>query len=354
MRDGKGQQRRWWGRTAYLLLALAFVPVWVACYAASGTPIALVGAPNTPQSAGPLVAVATSAATAIITATATGISTSTSTPNSKEQFATKLAINEQALRTSVALTGVPTWTPGAPPPYTGPTMTPVLGIFGGESGNDDPYQPRVTSVWRGWVSGQIASVYAGDEGPADEPSQGLIQVLVGRITQFYRTPEKVGALVIKGENNGQLTLVSEDGLSTYFFDLPTRQWISMPGLPLTATARPTSTEVSLQGMYIPRDGLEISPITIYSRWSRPWSEDESIIPMWVEAGSEGRTGDEEQGLISVTVWQEGYAFYRTPARAGAVRISGKVGDVIDFITEDGKQTFAFDLVSRTWVTPASR
>lgn len=337
----RNQQKRRWYWTLCLLLVLAFGSVLVACAEAGSLPAPVAYAPDRIQ---------------------TGVSlAATATPNSKEQAATREAINVSAIRTSVALTGVPTWTPGAPPPYTGPTMTPALGIFGGEPGNDDPHQPRITSAWRGWVDGQILTVSAGNEGPADEPTQGLIQVLTGDITQFYRTPQKVGALIVKAENNGQLTLVSEDELSTYLFDLSARQWIATPGQLLTAIARPTSTEVSLQGMYIPRGGLQPSPITIYSRWSRGFPEgwfddgsDPPVPPMSVKSGSEGKGGDTQQGLISVSVWREGYALYYTPMRAGPIRISGKIGDVIDLITEDSKQTLAFDLASRTWLTPTSK
>ena len=54
----------------------------------------------------------------------------TATPNMKELFALHEAATEVAMRTEVALTGVPTPVPGPPPPYTGPTPAPNLGLGG--------------------------------------------------------------------------------------------------------------------------------------------------------------------------------------------------------------------------------
>ena len=69
-----------------------------------------------------------------------------------------------AIRTEVALTGVPTPIPGPPPPYTGPTPAPNLGLGGCVL--TTALAPLYVTCWAGWYDGHLVDVWTGSEGMA--------------------------------------------------------------------------------------------------------------------------------------------------------------------------------------------
>jgi hypothetical protein len=150
----------------------------------------------------------------------------TATLTNKDTFATKLAINHQAMQTTVALTPHSTRTPGPPPIY--PTYTPLLGILGGEPefGEVAGNHPVILNVWRGWINGGIVQVNAGREAGDQEPAQGVILVDDWSLqrSEVYRTPTRDGAIKTTAYNGAVLTLATIDGRHEYTFDLITRQW----------------------------------------------------------------------------------------------------------------------------------
>jgi hypothetical protein len=158
----------------------------------------------------------------------------TATLNAKEQVLAHEEETMVAIRTSVALTGVPTWTPGAPPPYTGPTDTPRLGLQRG-CANRNSLDPYMVSCWVGIYNGKIVEVRTGREGRAGDMTQGLVWILGGDTwgSQFIKTPDKVGAIQIVAVNGTLFTLTTVDHtpVITYTFDLATHGWIPNPPLP---------------------------------------------------------------------------------------------------------------------------
>ena len=145
----------------------------------------------------------------------------------REAYASAVANNLVALRTSVALTHAPTDVPGTPLPEDSPT--PMLGILPGCS-NTNAYEPQAISCWRGVVDGQLVDVDAGREGRSGNMNQGIVRVHVQGQQEFdiYDTPSQVGAVTIESVDGTVFTL-STTGLATpqtFEFDLSTRQWVS--------------------------------------------------------------------------------------------------------------------------------
>jgi hypothetical protein len=163
----------------------------------------------------------------------------TPTLNAKELYFAHLDETEVAVRTEVALTGVPTRTPGAPPPYTGPTTTPVLGLLRG-CANKNSLEPNMVSCWAGIYNGNIINVRTGSEGLAGDLTQGLVWVY-NRDThdsQFIQTPDKAGAVQITSVDSTLFTLTTVDHTPTitYTFDLASRQWVSPAPTPSPSTS----------------------------------------------------------------------------------------------------------------------
>ncbi len=76
-------------------------------------------------------------------------------------------------------------------------------------------------------------VYAGVQGSSGDPQQGEIIVFRRSLNylefippfDFYITPSKVGPVTITDAVGERLTLQADDG-TTFYFDLPTRQWVN--------------------------------------------------------------------------------------------------------------------------------
>jgi hypothetical protein len=159
------------------------------------------------------------------------------TPSYKELALTEVAINDNNLRTAVALTAAPTWTWG--PPRRWPTPTLILGIINGCT-TTNASAGLCINAWHGVFNGQRVDVEAWREGRLGDPQQGFI--LVGVALQHfekYVTPQRVGGVRITAVNGMQVTLDSTDSqfpLTTFTFDLATRQWVTpgpspVPSLP---------------------------------------------------------------------------------------------------------------------------
>ncbi len=155
----------------------------------------------------------------------------TPTLNSKQLFSLHVEQTIAVEKTSVALTAKPTWTPGPPPPYTGPTETPRLGLLPG-CANANSLEPYMVSCWVGIYNGDIVNVSSGREGRAGDMTQGLVWIYNRNTqeSQLIPTPDKVGAVMITSVDGTLFTLVAGDHTPpiTYTFDLSTRQWISSP------------------------------------------------------------------------------------------------------------------------------
>ncbi len=168
------------------------------------------------------------------------------TPNEKEVAGTHIALSEEAMRTSVALTGVPTWTPGRPPIY--PSPTPELGLHSG-SGARNSQEPFFITGWTGIVNGELINVESGREGSLGDRQQGVIMIYNRTTRQpadIYRTPERAGPVRIVAVDGTLFTLTpidfyyfeTPDALLTpwatqtpgpvFVFDIATRQWVSPP------------------------------------------------------------------------------------------------------------------------------
>ncbi len=172
----------------------------------------------------------------------------TYTPNYKEVAGTEIALTEEAIRTSVALTGVPTWTPGIPP--SEPTSTPELGLHSGCS-NKNSLEPFFINCWGGIVNGDYIDVEVGREGSLGDKQQGVIMVvnISQQSSEMYRTPQRVGPVRIVEVDGTRFTLAPIDyyyfetpgALQTpwatttpgpvFVFDIATRQWVSSTPVP---------------------------------------------------------------------------------------------------------------------------
>lgn len=143
-----------------------------------------------------------------------------------EAYATRVRGNREALGTLVALTALPTDTPGLPPAY--PSATPILGMLPG-CGSASPYGPQSISCWRGVINGQLVTVGAGMEGLDGDPEQGIVRVQVegDEDDDVYQTPQHVGAVTISSVSGSLFTLstVGQATAQIFVFNLPTRQWV---------------------------------------------------------------------------------------------------------------------------------
>lgn len=142
-------------------------------------------------------------------------------------YATEVATNLEALRTSVALTHAPTDVPGPPSPAASPT--PMLGILPGCS-NTNAYEPQAISCWRGVVNGELVEVDAGREGRNGDTSQGMVRVSVRgqQNMDVYNTPNRVGPVRIVSVSGPLFTLSTVDPgpPQILVFNLATKQWVS--------------------------------------------------------------------------------------------------------------------------------
>jgi hypothetical protein len=82
------------------------------------------------------------------------------------------------------------------------------------------------------LSDRNIGVFAGGDGYAGDPTQGLLVVVVktpDRVpigpVETYRTPMKAGPVEIIAAVGERLTLRAEDG-TRFYFDVATRQWVN--------------------------------------------------------------------------------------------------------------------------------
>jgi hypothetical protein len=279
----------------------------------------------------------------------------------------------------------------------------------------NPANPRITSVWRGWIDGGIVQVNAGSEGKANDPLQGILIVddWSARTSDTYYTPQRLGPVSLVAVDGKRVTVVLVDFSTpgvlrtpaatqtpgTYFvFDLATRQWVSagstMPAATpnykddfetyvaetrsvrrttVALTAAPTRTPgppptyptyTPVLGMLPGEPDFSKNPKNpiINSGW-RGWL-DGRIVEL--RAGSQGKARDPGQGVLIVNVWSDSYDVYDTPRRMGPVRIVSMDGTrvtlvPVDFRTPGVLQTpwatqtpgtyFVFDLATRQWLSP---
>jgi hypothetical protein len=113
--------------------------------------------------------------------------------------------------------------PPAPQPSSKPPTPLPTGIFEEKQAPFPPSQIRVNNRWQGTVNGQEVIVFAG----MTHDNQGVVVVLNrkdGHLADMnsYNAPVKSG-LRVTAENNGQLTLQSENG-STFTFDVSSRSF----------------------------------------------------------------------------------------------------------------------------------
>ncbi len=197
----------------------------------------------------PLVAatVAETTATVVVTAvpseTIAGSQTPaiTPSPNYKEVAIAQWTQTMVAIRTSVAETALPTWTPGVGSP--GPSATPELGMALG-CVSENTLEPQFVTCWAGVYNGRIVNVWTGNEGRAGDPTQGVVLIHTRDTTdtQTINTPRRVGAVQITAVNGTLFTLTTTDHQPpvTFYFDLITRQWLDPNGTPIPSpTFTPT-------------------------------------------------------------------------------------------------------------------
>jgi hypothetical protein len=213
MREGQGQERRRWGGTVCLLLALAFVPIWVGCGAANEHSVSV------PEATSPTPTLQS-------LAIEPKLATETAYILHEEQYATRVALTPGTKRT------VP---PG------GPTPTEQLGMLSGCGARTNANAPWTISCWRGYIGGQLTDVGAGRYG-ATSHGEGLIVVTTWSPYQedVYETPEQVGPVKIASVDGTRFTLVPYDPwrLQTpeatltpapnvaFVFDIVTREWLT--------------------------------------------------------------------------------------------------------------------------------
>jgi hypothetical protein len=151
------------------------------------------------------------------------------TLNYKEQTFAQLTATMIAVRTVVALTGVPTWTPGSPPSLSGPTATPLLGLSTG-CVNQNSLVPQIVTCWTGDLNGHLVNVWSGREGRAGDPAQGVVILYTWGTTDtlILPTPDKVGPVQITTINGSRFTLtpIDHQPLVTYVLDIATRRWVN--------------------------------------------------------------------------------------------------------------------------------
>jgi hypothetical protein len=171
-------------------------------------------------------------------------------PNAKSEFETAVAKSDAQL----ALTHIPTRTPGEPPVY--PTVTPQMGIQDCADANDRG--PQCYNAWRGVLNGEIIQVEAGHEGSDGDESQGLLRVWTWTThkSDIYLTPRRVGWMEIVSVDGMRFTLgvvqspwTTTTPTTTFTFDLSTRQWIDSTQVPsplVSVSPMPSISPLSTQ------------------------------------------------------------------------------------------------------------
>ena len=172
----------------------------------------------------PVVSTSTTPATPVVTPVVP-----MPTLNYKEEAFAQLTATMVAVRTVVALTGVPTWTPGPPSSLPGPTATPLLGLFT-NCVNQNSLVPQIITCWTGDLNGHLVNVWSGSEGRAGDPTQGVVLLYTWGTTDtlLLPTPDKVGPVQITTINGSRFTLttVNHQPPVTYVLDIAKRQWIN--------------------------------------------------------------------------------------------------------------------------------
>ena len=151
------------------------------------------------------------------------------TLNYKEEAFAQLTATMIAVRTVVALTAVPTWTPGPPPSLPGATSTPLLGLST-DCVNQNALVPQIVTCWTGDLNGDLVNVWSGHEGSAGDPAQGVVILYTWGTTDtlILPTPAKVGPVQITRINGSRFTLttVNHQPPVTYVLDIAKRQWVN--------------------------------------------------------------------------------------------------------------------------------
>src|SRR5688572_15509609 len=126
------------------------------------------------------------------------------TPNYKEVAEAQLTATWAAIRTQIALSPVPTRTPGPPPEYPTPTL--AMGWIDGCTPKNTR-EPQCLNAWRGIINGETLTVSGGMEGSLGDPTQGLVMVYIeDRSLEIYKTRQKVGPVRIVDVNGTLVTL----------------------------------------------------------------------------------------------------------------------------------------------------
>jgi len=146
------------------------------------------------------------------------------------------------------LTHVPTWPPGHPRIYPtilpktpfSPIATRVAGVGkiveSGHVGDLSTVHGVFANQWRAEVAEQNIHAYAGIKSLTDGLDRGVVVIRVfdrNRIVieiASYETPQRRGVVKVVDAVDQRLTLRAEDG-TLFYFDIPTRQWVSPPSLP---------------------------------------------------------------------------------------------------------------------------
>lgn len=144
----------------------------------------------------------------------------------KDALGTRIAEEQKEMMTRAALTAAPTIPPGPPPVY--PTYTPWLGMLPGEPySGKNPDNPQILNAWRRIINGETLEISAGREGKAVDLRQGVVMVNVWyKRIDTYRTPQRVGPVLISAVNGTLVTVVSQDGQHRFVFDIGARTWLS--------------------------------------------------------------------------------------------------------------------------------
>ena len=133
-----------------------------------------------------------------------------------------------------------------PPVFNTPAPTPTIAIRGLYDRPRHPhfYHDYLTNGWNGYIQGQYYEVLAGAY--YMHRDRGFIGVAQGDwrtgkgVSAKYETPRAVGPVTITAVSPSyQFTLRAEDG-TIFVFDLPSRRYISGPGVPPAGTPAPAA------------------------------------------------------------------------------------------------------------------
>lgn len=171
-----------------------------------------------------------------------------------------------------------------------------------------------------------------------DPEQGALQVN----DKVFLTASRSGRARIVQEDGLVLTIRTASG-KFFSFDIATRQWLAP--LP-TATPRPLEAYTR---------GIQpcVAPPS-YFLAGNCWADIIDGRSYQVRAGA--AQPDPTQGYINVrkqalepgsSMWEQEYL---TPTKAGRIEVVDAQDLILTFRAEDGS-IFAFDLATRTWVTP---